>query len=353
MFINTIIESTGSYLPTDKIDNKYFLDHKFLDTAGKRIQKGNAEIIQKLEEITQIEERRYEPRLNTAEMASKAAEAALQNSSVAKEDLGGIIVAHNFGDVQKNETQGHMIPNLAAKVKNTLGIKNSGCFAFDVLFGCPGWLLALDQAHQYIQNSTAKSVLVIGVESLSRVVDPNDIDAMLFGDGAGAAVIKAEESNQKRGILGYSGYSDCIDEIDFLKMDKPRNGEGDQLYVRMTGRSVFKYAVNRLPQLITECMNSLSISIKDISTFIFHQANGKMLDAIGAGLSEMNGGGCIKDKTPLTLNKLGNTSVATIPTLLDLILRDKMDEFKFQKDQKVVMASVGAGMHANCMVYQF
>jgi 3-oxoacyl-[acyl-carrier-protein] synthase-3 len=176
---------------------------------------------------------------------------------------------------------------------------------------------------------------------------------MLFGDGAGASVVTAEEYEEKRGVLGYSGYSDCMEEIDFLKMDKPRSGEGEQLYVRMTGRSVFKYAVNRLPQLITECMNSLSISIKDIKAFIFHQANGKMLDAIGAGLSEMNGGGCIKVKTPLTLNKLGNTSVATIPTLLDLILRDKMDEFKFQKDQKVVMASVGAGMHANCMVYQF
>lgn len=353
MFINSLIESSGSYLPEKVISNHFFLNHTFLDSSGNPIPKSNDAIITKLEEITQIEERRYENKLNTRQMACRASEAALKESSIDREKLGGIIVAHNFGDIESSETQGHMIPNLAAKVKHELGIKNPKCFAFDVLFGCPGWLLALDQAHQYIQNGVTDSILVIGVESLSRIVDPNDIDAMLFGDGAGAVILKAEKEEEKRGILAYEGYSDCGEEIDYLKMDHPRSGESKDLYIRMVGRSVFKYAVNTVPQVITECLQSVKVPFKDISKFLFHQANGKMLDAIGSKLAELNNAGCIKDKVPLTLNKLGNTSVATIPTMIDMIMKKEMNGFAFTKGEKVVMASVGAGMHANCLVYQF
>lgn len=353
MLTNSIIESTGSYIPNDVISNQYFLDRNFLDDNGKVIPKENSAIISKLEEITQIKERRYENKLSTVGMASNAAEAALAKSSILRESLGGIIVAHNFGDIHPKNTQGHMIPNLAARVKNQLGIKNSKCFAFDVLFGCPGWLLAMDQAHQYLQNGVTDSIMVIGVESLSRVVDPNDIDAMLFGDGAGAVILKAEKSEQKKGILAYESYSDCDEEVEYLTMDHSRSGEGKELYIKMIGRSVFKYAVNKVPQVITDCLKSLSIPLQEISNFLFHQANGKMLDAIGSKLSELNDAESIQEKVPITLDWLGNTSVATIPTLLDMITRKEMNGFSFEKGDKVVMASVGAGMHANCMVYQY
>ncbi|MFT6941338.1 MAG: 3-oxoacyl-[acyl-carrier-protein] synthase-3 [Cyclobacteriaceae bacterium] len=360
-YLNSVIKSTGCYLPKSVIKNAEFVGRSFLNASGIALSKPASEIVQKLQDITQIKERRYEESHDTSFMATQAALNAFENSGIEVESLGGIIIAHNFGNIGPDGTQGHMIPNLAAKVKHDLGIKNARCFAFDVLYGCPGWLLAMNQAHQSIQLGAAKSVLVIGVESLSRVVDHHDVDAMLFGDGAGAAVLVAEESNVKRGILGYDAFSDCGEEVDYLRMDAPRypatedtvQVDHDRLVIQMTGRSVFKYAVNKVPQIITESLQSLNIPFKDISKFLFHQANGKMLDAIGQKLCELNNAPCIKEKVPLTLNELGNTSVATIPTMIDLINRGKIDGFEFSSGEKVVMASVGAGMHANCLVYQY
>lgn len=353
MYLNSIIEATGSYLPETLVTNKAFLDRKFMNTEGELLSKPTAAIVQKLEEITQIIERRYEKSHDTSYMACEAARRAIENSKFDQEQIEGIIVAHNFGNIEKGMHQGHMIPNLAAKVKNGLSIKNSRCFAFDVLYGCPGWLLALQQAHQHIQTGAARTVLVIGVESLSRVVDPHDVDAMLFGDGAGAAILTAEDAEYRRGILGYDNYSDCLEEAEFLKMAKPRANGSEDLFIQMTGRSVFKYAVSKMPLLITEFLQKLSIPIQDIRQFLFHQANGKMLEAIGQQISRLNDIDCIKDKVPMTLDRLGNTSVATIPTLLDLMRRGKIDGFGFEPGQKVIMASVGAGMHVNCMAYQY
>jgi 3-oxoacyl-[acyl-carrier-protein] synthase-3 len=353
MFINSYIESTGSYLPSGKVTNAYFLDRTFKDKKGMKLSKPTEAVVEKLEEITQIKERRYEEEHDTSYMASEAGCQAINHSRFEKEAIDGIIVAHNFGNVEKGDHQGHMIPNLAAMVKNRLGIKNPKCFAFDVLYGCPGWLLAMNQAHQYIQMGAAKSVLVIGVESLSRVVYEEDVDAMLFGDGAGAVILAREESEKKRGILGYDNYSDCMEEAEYLKMSRPPGAGSNDLFIDMTGRSVFKYAVSKMPQLITEYLRELSIPIHDIHQFIFHQANGKMLEAIGQGVCQLNGIESIMDKVPITLDRFGNTSVATIPTLLDFMKNGQMNGFRFEAGQKMVMASVGAGMHVNCMVYQY
>ena len=353
MNINAVIESTGCYIPGEVVKNEDFLDREFLTKTGQPFPKSNAAIVEKLGEITAIEERRYEVKGNTRHMASEAGRAAMQATDFDPETLDGIIVAHNFGDIQPNESQGHLIPNLAAKVKHDLGIRNSRCFAFDVLFGCPGWLLAMDQANQYIQNGAARAILVVGVESLSRVVDTSDVDSMLFGDGAGAALLVAEESEDIRGIIGYDSFSDCGEELEFLRMESPIASEEDRLCISMTGRCVFKYAVNSLPEIITSSLNELSIPIENVSQFLFHQANGKMIEAIGRKLMELNGDVPIMDKVPVIIQKLGNTSVATIPTLLDLILNNKLDKHRVGEGEIVVMASVGAGMHANCLVYKF
>ncbi|MFY0687169.1 MAG: ketoacyl-ACP synthase III [Cyclobacteriaceae bacterium] len=351
MIINSIIDSTGYYIPSQVVSNADFLNHQFLDKSGNPLKKENKDIIEKMESITMIEERRYE-QSSTRLMASEAAEICLQKSPIKRESLGGIIVAHNFGDIQSGESHGHMIPNLAAKVKHDLQIKNSKCFAFDVLFGCPGWVLAMDQAHQYIQNGIVDSVLVVGVELLSRVIDPNDIDGMLFGDGAGATLLVAKESETKSGILGYQSHSDCGEELEYLRMNHPVNGGDDKLYLDMTGRSVFKYAVGTLPTIITECLNDLNLKLEDIDHFLFHQANGKMLHAIADGLSALHGGLNIMRKTPIIIQKTGNSSVATVPTLLDLLVENQLDNHRIRPGDKIVMASVGAGMHANCLVYQ-
>ncbi|MFZ9046279.1 MAG: 3-oxoacyl-ACP synthase III family protein [Cyclobacteriaceae bacterium] len=353
MYTNSYIESTGSYIPKSLIKNEAFLERIFKGKKGEVLQKSTVDVVEKLEEITQIQERRYEMTEDTSFMAVEAGRAALEDSAFDEETIGGIIVAHNFGNIKQGSHQGHMIPNLAALVKHHMGIKNSRCFAFDVLYGCPGWLLALQQAHQHLQTQAATSVLVIGVESLSRVVNPRDVDSMLFGDGAGAVVLAAEKTATKRGIIGYDNFSDCVNEAYFLKMSKAIDSQDEHLFIDMAGRSVFKYAVTRMPQLITELLQRLSIPVKDIKQFLFHQANGKMLEAIGQQISKLHDNICISHKVPMTLQQLGNTSVATIPTMLDLMKRGKMKGFQFETGEKVVMASVGAGMHVNCMVYQY
>lgn len=353
MHTNSVIESTGCYLPDYVVNNSEFISRSFLDEKGQPLNKATDEIVSKLEEITQIKERRYELAHDTVHMATCAAIAALKNSRKTPEEIDGIIVAHNFGNILPGEHQGHLVPNLAAKVKHELGMKHSSCFAYDVLYGCPGWILGMHQAHLYLQAGEAKAVMVIGVEMLSRVVDEHDVDSMLFGDGAGATILVAESSEEKRGILGYANYSDCMEEVDFLRMEKPRDGLGHDLMIRMVGRSVFKYGVTRMPELITDLLRRLSIPVEEIDHFLFHQANGKMVAAIGDKLSELHGIGCIKSKSPLTLDKFGNTSVATIPTLLDLVWRGEMSGFSFEKGQKAVMASVGAGMHVNSLIYHF
>ncbi len=352
MYTNSVIQTTGAFIPKGRVKNKEFLSNTFLNRSGERIPKSAAEIIEKLHEITSIEERRYACGQSTRDMASGAAANALEHSTFDRESLGGIIVAHNFGDIQPDEHQGHMIPNLAAKVKHDLGIKNSKCFAFDVLFGCPGWLLAMDQAHHYIQSGAAASVLVIGVESLSRVLDPHNIDSMLFGDGAGAALVVAKEEHEKRGILAYQSVSDCGEELEYLKMDKPLQGEDPHLYISMTGRSVFKYAVNNVPLVITECLNSLSIKLEEVGQFLFHQANAKMIEAIGMQLAKLHEQTGLGSRVPIILQKLGNTSVATIPTLLDMMRSGELSDYPLKDGDIAVMASVGAGMHANCLVYK-
>ncbi len=335
------------------MENKDFEEYTFLDKSGNEIPKSTHAIISKMKEITHIEERRYAGEMDTRSMASKAGEAALDKIGFDKEELGGIIIAHNFGDVHAGENQGLFVPNMAAKVKHDLKIKNSKCFAYDVIYGCPGWLLAMDQAHQYIKNGVVSSVLVIGVDSLSGVVDPNDIDSLLFGDAAGAVLLAGVMEQERRGILGYESHSDCGEEIEYLTMSKPIVGDEDKRFIRMNGRSVFKYAVSHVPEVINECLSSCRIPFKKVSKFFFHQANGKMLETIGQKLAESNEVKELNGKVPTNLQKTGNTSVATIPTLLDEVLDGLQPTHSLKEDDIVVLASVGAGMHANCLVYQF
>ncbi len=353
MNVNSIITSTGSYIPEEVIPNEAFHSHRFMDKSGIPIPKPTKAIVQKMEEITTIKERRYAGKVSTSKMAANAGSNALDKVGFDREALGGIIVAHNFGDILCGQTQGQLIPNLAARVKHELGIRNSKCFAFDVLFGCPGWVLAMDQAHQYLQNGITESILVIGVETLSRVVDPNDVDGMLFGDGAGAALLTAEKSESKRGILGYQSHTDCLDEVEFLTMSKPIAGDGDNFFIRMNGRNVFKYAVSKVPLVVNECLKKTNTNFEDVKHFLFHQANGKMLEVIAQKLAELNNSESILDKTPMNIQYFGNSSVATVPTLLSSVLNGEFPAHKIEEGDIAVMSSVGAGMHSNCLVYQF
>jgi len=265
-------------------------------------------------------------------------------------------VAHNFGDVRNDNKRSDIVPSIAARVKHKLEIRKPGAVAYDILFGCPGWLQAIIQADYFIKSGDAKKILVIGVEVLSRVSDPHDRDSMLYADGAGAVVLEAGKSGQPTGILSHVTHSDTFLYSRLLHMDKsykPGFEKQNTLFLKMDGRKLYQYALENVPQAIKDCLEKSKIHLREIKCVLIHQANGKMDDAILKRLYSLYDMADIPENImPMTIARLGNTSVATLPTLLDLILKDQLKPYKILKGDKIVLASVGAGMNINALVYQ-
>lgn len=356
-YLNSVIIGTGSYLPEEVIENSYFLNHKFYKNDGSKVTKPTEQIVQKLQDISGIESRRYAGKdSDTVTLAVKASQAAIADSGIDKEKIDGVIVAHNFGNMKHGHQSSLLLPNVAALVKNQLDIKNHRCFAFDLLFGCPGWVQAMIQAHQSIATGAATNVLVVGVEILSRVVDEHDLDSMLFGDGAGAVILQAQEGDTRKGIICSNTYSHCLADADYLNMGISYNQDEEKsdMFIKMNGRNVYRYAVTHVPDLISECLEKNNMDISEISMFLFHQANAKLIKAVGDKLFKQEDyNGEYEKLVPITLQHTGNSSVATVPTLLDNVMKDELKDFKINDGDKVLMAAVGSGMHANCLIYQF
>jgi 3-oxoacyl-[acyl-carrier-protein] synthase-3 len=337
--------------------NEDFLSRDFYGTDGKILDKTQKEIIDTFLEITTIAERRYiADTMTTSGMAFHAGQAAIESAGIDKEALDYIIVAHNFGDVKCGTNRSDIVPSLASRVKFNLGIKNHGTVAYDVIFGCPGWLQAMIQADYYIRSGDAKKILVIGAEALSRVSDPHDRDSLLYADGAGATILEARQSEFPTGILAHATRSDTLLYSKMLQMGQsfnPAHEPGDDLFLKMNGRRLYQYALDTVPQAIKDCLDKSGIHLKEIRKVLIHQANGKMDDAILKRLYSLYG---IEeppmDVMPMTISWLGNSSVATLPTLLDLILHSKVDNHSIQKDDLLVFASVGAGMNINTFIYK-
>ena len=355
--IYSVITGTGSYIPSRRIKNEDFLSNDFLEKDGSKIDKSNQEIIDKLEEISTISERRYVTNdLVTSDIAFFAAEEAIKSANIDKEELDFIIVAHNFGDVTIENKMLDIVPSLAARVKQKLAIKSPNAVAYDLPFGCPGWLQAMIHANYFIKSGDVKKILIIGAEILSRVSDPHDRDSMLYSDGAGAVVLEAKESNTPIGILAHKTRSDTLLHANMLYMGKSYNpddkNEGKP-YLKMNGRKLYQYALETVPQAIKDCLEKSGTDIGDINKVLIHQANGKMDDAILKRLYSLYGITDFPENVmPMTIDKLGNSSVATIPTLLDLILKDKFSPHKINKGDNLVFASVGAGMNINALIYK-
>ncbi len=354
-YVHSVITGTGSYIPSRKISNDYFMDRRFLNSDGTPFEKSNEETIRKFEEITGIRERRYaDDDVMASDMGAEAAEKALKSAGLDPEELDYIIVAHNFGDIRADNRKVDMVPSLASRVKHKLGILSPGCVAYDLPFGCPGWLQGIIQSDYYLRSGDASFCLVIGTETLSRICDPHDRDSMIYADGAGAAVLASGKSSRPVGILSHECRTDTEKQAYFLRMEPSFNKElDDTLYLKMDGRKLYQYALSNVPGTVKASLEQADVSFGEISKVLIHQANEKMDEAIVNRLAGLYGhDNAPEGVMPMTISRLGNTSVATVPTLLDLILRDKMDGHRIEGGDTIVLAAVGAGMNINSVVYR-
>ncbi len=352
--MNIAFTGTGSYIPETIKKNDAFLDHNFLNTDGSTIKNSNEIIIKKFKAITGIEERRYaSPEQNTSDLATIAAKKAIKNANINAEHIDYIIVAHNFGDVNENSNQSDILPCLASRVKHNLKIKNPKCVAYDILFGCPGWLEACIQANAFIKAGIANTCLVIGAETLSRIVDDHDRDSMIYADGAGAAIL--EKTNEPSTILAHETASFTFDESHYLfyGCSYNQNLDADTRYIKMHGRKIYEFALSNVPQAMKSCLDKSGVDIKDIKKILIHQANEKMDEAIIERFYKLYNSTPPNGIMPMSIHKLGNSSVATVPTLFDLIRHNQLGDHQINKGDIIIFASVGGGMHINAMVYKY
>jgi len=255
--------------------------------------------------------------------------------------------------VRADNIRSDMVPTIAARVKHKLRIENPYTVAYDVPFGCPGWLHGMILADYHIKSGDAKKVLVIGAETLSRVRDPHDIDSMIYSDGAGATLVEATDEDV--GILSHVTRSDTFKDAYLLWVGKSYNPRhnGNELFIKMHGHEIYKYAVKTVPEVVKQSLDKAGFTLTDVKKVLIHQANEKMDEAILKRLFKLYK---IKDIPeyimPMTISWLGNSSVATLPTLFDLLQRGKLDNHRLHSGDIALFASVGAGMNINSMVYR-
>ncbi len=353
---NVVFNGIGSFVPSNIVTNAAFLQHNFFTENGEKFDIPNEEIIKKFEKITGIQERRYadKDQLNS-DLGYLASKKALKNSSIDKEELDYIIFAHNFGDIEYDTNRIDNMPSLAAKVKHKLQIKNPDVVCYDLLFGCPGWLQSVIQAYQMIRSGFCRNVLVVGSETLSRCVDPHDRDGMIFSDGAGAAIVSATYNDDRKGILGFANRTDANEEVNYLAMGPSNNPDAprDARYIKMKGRKIYEYALEEVASGIDVALKRSGIFLDNIKKVLIHQANAKMDSAILRKLGQLHGLQLsAEEMMPMTIQKFGNNSVATVPVMLDMLLRGELENHSVEENNDIVLASVGAGMHINALVYR-
>lgn len=349
-----VITGVGSYIPTNQIKNSGFLGHEFYDNKNNRIEDPNEVIIQKFQAITGIEERRYGNDSETnSDLATKAAKKAIEDAGIDPEELDYIIVGQNFGDVKKNSDQVDQIPSVASRVKHNLRIKNNACVAYDLIFGCPGWLEGIIQAQAFIKAGMAQKCLVIGSEMLSRVIDPHDRDSMIFADGAGAAVLELRD--EKGGVLAHESASFTLHEAPYLTFGcSYKKGKTDHTrYIKMQGRRIYNFSLIEVPKAMKACLDKSGRSIADLKKIFIHQANEKMDAAMVERFYKLYDYPMPEHVMPMNIHKLGNSSVATLPTLLDMVRKGVIENQTLHKGDVILFASVGAGMNINAVVYEY
>lgn len=315
---NAVISGTGSYSPERQITNAEL--EKVLDTDDEWIVSR-----------TGISSRSVaQPHETTSYMASKAAEQALASSGIDADEIDLILVATCTPD--------HFFPSMACHVQYALKIKKP-IPAFDIGAACSGFVYAMDVAKQYITSGTAKHILVIGSESMSRAVDWTDRSVcVLFGDGAGAVVLSASE---KPGILGSVLHS-AYDADKLLTLPNTTFEEG-RATIGMRGNEVFKIAVTIMGDVVDEVLEKSNLKKSDINWLIPHQANIRIIQAIARKLS------LPMSQVIVTIANQGNTSAASIPLALDYSIKNN----KIKRDELLLIESFGGGMTWGAMVIRY
>ena len=358
MSISVSIIGTGSVLPDQIVPNSAFLGCDFYDEKGQPFPHSNEIIIQKFEEITEIRERRWaNPEELCSTLGTRAAAHALEHAGIDPETLDLIIVTHNFGDLAFGSRHTDQMPTLASRVKAGLGIRNPNAVAFDVLAGCPGWVQSVLTAQSYMLAGHAKRALVVGNEMLSRTLDVHDRDSMIFADGAGAACFALRPSEHGEGIMGYAAVSYTKDEAYYLKSLPSVNPAGDpnERLIRMKGRKIYEFALRHVPDGMKAALDNAGVHLSEIKKIFIHQANAKLDHAVIERLHRLYGMKVdhVDAIAPMSVQWLGNSSVATVPTLLDLVVKTQYQGHKIQRGDLLLFASVGAGMTINAFVYRW
>lgn len=312
--IRSIITGTGSYLPENVVTNS---------DLAKKVDTTDEWIVQR----TGIEQRHIAPEGQvTSDLAVEAALRALQSAGRDASDIDTIILA--------TATPDNTFPATSVAVQTRLGITHG--FAFDVHAVCSGFVYALTTADAYIRSGMSKRCLVIGAETFSRILDWSDrTTCVLFGDGAGAVVVEAAEGagqTSDRGVLTTHLRSDGRHK-DKLYVDGGPSSTQTVGYLRMEGREVFKHAVGMITDVIEDAYAATGLTSEDLTWFIPHQANKRIIDASAKKLK------IAPEKVVTTVQKHGNTSAASIPLALDLAVRDG----RVKKDDLVMLEAMGGG----------
>lgn len=350
--MNIKIVGSGSHIPEVIVKNSDFNDHVFLDEDGSHLRYPEA-IVGKFRDITGIEERRYASNdMVASDLAYLAASMAVEDAEIDQETLDHIILAHNYGDVEYGKHQSDMVPSLASRVKSKLGIRNPQCVAYDLVFGCPGWIEGMLHANSFIKSGMSKRCLVIGAETLSRVTDRYDRDSMIYADGAGAVVVEATKGNE--GILSYHSATYATEESAYLFFGESykKNQASDTRYIKMKGRKIYEFALSMVPSAMKKCLEKGGIDISEVKKILIHQANEKMDKAILDRFYKLFDMTAPEDIMPMSIHKYGNSSVATIPTLYDMIIKGRIDRQFVSEGDIFLFASVGAGMNINAFAYR-
>ncbi|MCH5344873.1 MAG: ketoacyl-ACP synthase III [Acetatifactor sp.] len=314
-----IIKGTGACLPEKEVDNNELA--RIMDTSDEWIR-----------ERTGIIRRHLISGETTVSMSARAAERALENAGVAAEDIDMILVSTVSSNV--------VLPSTACAVQELIGASRAVCF--DLNAACTGFLFALNTAQAYFHAGVVGKVLIIGAESLSNLVNWADRGtAILFGDGAGAAVLVAGEGEFPQLVMQSNGTKGdvltCSSPFDRGK-DSPVKADmaasQGETYIQMNGQEVFKFAVRQVPKCIEELLEKCDKRPEDIDLFVLHQANARIMEGIAKRLKTDI------SKFPMNLMEYGNTSSASIPILLDELHRSG----RLKKGMKLVLAGFGAGL---------